>query len=87
MPSHSYDSEPTVTWRSSRSTVTWNGPHPRMHLDLYADDQADQAAQVERLIALGATKVDWDLFPANPDFVLLAGREGNRFCVIDTGQG
>lgn len=61
--------------------------HPRVHLDLYADDKADQAAQVERLIALGATTVDWDLYPANPDFVVLADPEGNRFCVIDTGHG
>ncbi len=29
---------------------------------------------------------DWDLYPANPDFVVLADPEGNRFCVIDTGQ-
>ena len=30
---------------------------PRMHLDLYAGDAADQAAEVERLIALGAARV------------------------------
>lgn len=58
--------------------------HPRVHLDLYADDAADQAAQVERLIALGAERVDWDLYPQDPDFVVLADTEGNRFCVIDT---
>ncbi|MDX3077920.1 VOC family protein [Streptomyces sp. MI02-7b] len=58
--------------------------HPRVHLDLYADDAADQAAQVERLIALGAGRVEWDLYPPDPDFVVLADTEGNRFCVIDT---
>jgi hypothetical protein len=56
--------------------------HPRLHLDLYADDQA---AEVERLLALGATRVDWDLYPENADFVVLADTEGNRFCVIDAG--
>ena len=61
--------------------------HSRVHLDLYAGDAADQAAEVERLVALGATRVDWDLYPANPDFVVLADPEGNRFCVIDTGSG
>lgn len=61
--------------------------HPRVHLDLYAGDAADQAAEVERLVALGATRVDWDLYPADPDFVVLADPEGNRFCVIDTGRG
>ncbi len=58
--------------------------HPRVHIDLYAGDTADQAAEVERLIELGATRVDWDLYPDNPDFVVLADTEGNRFCVIDT---
>lgn len=60
--------------------------HPRVHLDLYAGDAADQAAEVERLISLGAERVDWDLYPADADFVVLADTEGNRFCVIDTGR-
>lgn len=59
--------------------------HPRVHLDLYAGDADDQAAEVERLVVLGATRVDWDLYPERPDFVVLADPEGNRFCVIDTG--
>ena len=60
---------------------------PRVHLDLYAGDAADQAAEVERLVSLGATEVDWPLYPPNPDFVVLADTEGNRFCVIDTSHG
>jgi hypothetical protein len=60
---------------------------PRIHLDLYAGDAADQAAEVERLVSLGAERVDWDLYPDDPDFVVLADTEGNRFCVIDTGCG
>ena len=56
--------------------------HPRIHLDLYAEDQA---AEIVRLKALGATEVDWDLYPEEPDFVVLADTEGNRFCVIDAG--
>ena len=62
--------------------------HPRVHLDLYAGDAADQAAEVARLVALGAERVDWDLYPPGSDFVVLADTEGNRFCVIDTsGHG
>ncbi|MFD6098041.1 VOC family protein [Nocardiopsis flavescens] len=57
--------------------------HPRVHLDLYAENTADQAAEVDRLLALGAERVDWDLYPEDPDFVVLADPEGNRFCVID----
>ncbi|MFH8347531.1 VOC family protein [Streptomyces sp. NPDC018045] len=60
---------------------------PRVHLDLYAGDTADQAAEVERLVSLGARRVDWDRYPDDADFVVLADPEGNRFCVIDTGRG
>ncbi|MFL1905361.1 VOC family protein [Streptomyces tauricus] len=60
--------------------------HPRVHLDLYADDAADQAAEVERLVSLGAQRVDWDLYPEDPDFVVLADPDGNHFCVIDTAR-
>lgn len=60
--------------------------HPRVHLDLYAGDATDQAAEVERLISLGAKRVDWDLYPEDPDFIVLSDTEGNRFCVIDTGE-
>lgn len=55
---------------------------PRIHLDLYTEDQA---AEVERLIALGATEVHWDKRPPDADYVILADPEGNRFCVVDTG--
>ncbi|MEU7984010.1 VOC family protein [Streptosporangium canum] len=58
--------------------------HPRVHLDLYAEDQA---GEVERLVSLGAERVDWDLYPDDPDFVVLADTEGNRFCVIDLNHG
>jgi predicted enzyme related to lactoylglutathione lyase len=55
---------------------------PRIHLDLYADDQA---AEVARLLALGATEVHWDKRPPDADYVILADPEGNRFCVVDAG--
>lgn len=55
-------------------------PKPRAHLDLYA---TDQAAEVSRLLALGASRVDWDSYPPDPDFVVLADPDGNLFCVID----
>lgn len=61
--------------------------HPRIHLDLFARDAADQEAEVARLVSLGAERVDWDSYPDDPDFVVLADPEGNRFCVIDTSRG
>lgn len=51
----------------------------RHHLDLYA---TDQAAEVARLTALGATSVDWE-YEADADYVVLADPDGNLFCVID----
>jgi len=56
---------------------------PRLHLDLYTEDQA---GEVERLLALGATEVHWDKRPPDADYVILADPEGNRFCVVDTGR-
>ena len=56
---------------------------PRIHLDLYADDQA---GEVGRLLALGATKVHWDKRPLDADYVILADPEGNRFCVVDASS-
>jgi catechol 2,3-dioxygenase-like lactoylglutathione lyase family enzyme len=53
---------------------------PRIHLDLYTDDQA---GEVRRLIGLGATEVQWDRRPPDADYVILADPEGNRFCVVD----
>lgn len=53
---------------------------PRIHLDLYADDQA---AEVERLSALGAREVHWDGRPADADYIIMEDPEGNRFCVVD----
>ena len=59
---------------------------PRLHLDLYAGDAVDQAAEVDRLVSLGAEQVDWEFYPEDPDFVVLADTEGNIFCVIDTAM-
>ncbi|MGH8883203.1 MAG: VOC family protein [Stackebrandtia sp.] len=58
--------------------------HPRVHIDLYADDSA---AEVERLVGLGASRVDWDGYEPGCDFVVLADPDGNRFCVIDRSGG
>lgn len=54
----------------------------RTHLDLWVDRElSDFKSEVNRLVALGATKVDW-VYPQDADFVVLADTEGNLFCVI-----
>ena len=70
---------PNLSLDLARSTVQLP---PRIHLDLYAEDQA---GEVERLKALGATEVHWDKRPPDADYVILADPEGNRFCVVDIG--
>jgi catechol 2,3-dioxygenase-like lactoylglutathione lyase family enzyme len=54
----------------------------RTHLDLWVDRAAsDLDTEVERLLALGAKRVEWT-YPEDADFVVLADTEGNLFCVI-----
>ncbi|MTD17328.1 VOC family protein [Nakamurella sp. YIM 132087] len=43
---------------------------------------ADQAAEVERLLALGATRVD--IGQGEQPWVVLADIEGNEFCVLSS---
>lgn len=57
--------------------------HPRLHLDLHVADAAGQAAEAARLISLGAERVGWDSYPDDPDFVVLADPDGNRFCIVN----
>ncbi len=57
--------------------------YPRLHLDLHVADAAEQAAEADRLVSLGAQRVDWDSYPDDPDFVVLADPDGNRFCIVD----
>lgn len=49
-----------------------------IHLDLYTEDQQ---AEVERLVALGATRYAQET-PDDADFVVLVDPDGYRFCVV-----
>lgn len=83
---------PQPEWASLRPR-SGNGPNlslsakpsrpqdgPRIHLDLYSDDQP---GDIERLLALGATRPHEPNRPGDADYVILADPEGNRFCVVD----
>ncbi|MDY0908753.1 VOC family protein [Microbacterium sp. CFBP9034] len=78
-----------ATWASPGASLALSVtgyPHsypPRIHLDLYAEDQA---AEIQRLLGIGAREVDWDDYPDDADWVVLEDTEGNRFCVVDTGE-
>jgi len=59
---------------------------PRIHVDLVVDTAAEQSSEIDRLVDLGATRVEWN-YPDDPDFVVLADTEGNRFCIVDASHG
>jgi predicted enzyme related to lactoylglutathione lyase len=51
----------------------------RLHIDVNATDR-DQDAEVERVLALGASRVD--IGQGEQTWVVLADPEGNEFCVL-----
>ena len=57
-----------------------SGKRSRLHLDLYT---SDQAAEVERLIKIGAARYPWR-YEQHDDFVVLEDPDGNLFCVVQT---
>jgi catechol 2,3-dioxygenase-like lactoylglutathione lyase family enzyme len=63
---------------SLNAAVTSDKPK-RHHIDLFTDEQE---AEVQRLLSLGATRVDWRYEPG-ADYVVLADPDGNTFCVVD----
>jgi predicted enzyme related to lactoylglutathione lyase len=50
----------------------------RHHIDLFTHDQT---MEVERLLNLGATRVNWN-YEHEADYVVLADPDGNTFCVV-----
>lgn len=69
--------------------ITWGPPIPnkavknRLHLDIAstaANDRPSQLAEVERLIALGAQRID--IGQGDVGWVVLADPDGNEFCVL-----
>jgi hypothetical protein len=54
----------------------------RLHVD---PNPADQAAEVQRLQALGATRID--IGRGDAEWVVLADPEGNEFCVLAPQAG
>ena len=53
----------------------------RVHLDLATESVAHQAAEVERLLGLGAAYAD--IGQGDVPWIVLADPEGNEFCVLD----
>ena len=66
--------------------ITWGPPIPpksaknRLHLDIAPPDHVDQLAEVDRLISLGATRID--IGQGDVSWVVMADPDGNEFCVL-----
>ncbi len=67
--------------------ITWGGPpvapkirKNRLHLDIAPPKHADQQVEVDRLVALGATRVD--IGQGDASWVVMADPDGNEFCVL-----
>lgn len=61
-----------------RAPTRRTGRRSWIHLDLYT---TNQSSEVERLVALGATRYPWRYEP-HADFVVLEDPDGNLFCVV-----
>ena len=66
--------------------ITWGGVKPekvrknRWHLDIAPPADGDQAAEVQRLIALGAQRID--IGQGDVSWVVMADPDGNELCVL-----
>jgi hypothetical protein len=58
----------------------------RLHIDLAPSPDAGQGAEVRRLAALGARRVDVGQDPDQVSWVVMADPEGNEFCVLSARE-
>ena len=58
--------------------VPADGNGVQHHVELFTDQKE---AEVERLLALGATRKEWR-YPDGADYVVLQDPDGNPFCVV-----
>jgi predicted enzyme related to lactoylglutathione lyase len=79
------DEETAIRSPEGGPKITWGGPpfrpkqpRNRLHLDLAPG--GDQQDEVDRLLALGATRVD--VGRSDAPWVVLADPDGNEFCVL-----
>ncbi|MGH3348565.1 MAG: VOC family protein [Nocardioides sp.] len=81
------DEETAIQSPRGGSKIAWGGPpydpkpaKNRLHLDLAPPADGDQQAEVDRLLSLGATRLD--IGQGDVDWVVMADPDGNEFCVL-----
>jgi catechol 2,3-dioxygenase-like lactoylglutathione lyase family enzyme len=75
------DESPVLTPKEGDAPEIVLDTDDQTHLDLYVADAAEQHAEVERLVALGASRPDWS-HAEGAGHVVLTDPEGNPFCVV-----
>jgi predicted enzyme related to lactoylglutathione lyase len=81
------DQETAIRSPHGGPKITWGGPSVapkigknRLHFELAPPVDGDQRAEVDRLLSLGATRID--IGQGEVSWVVLADPDGNEFCVL-----
>jgi predicted enzyme related to lactoylglutathione lyase len=81
------DQETAIQSPAGGTKIAWGGPpvrpktgKNRLHFDLAPPADGDQEAEVERLISLGAKRID--IGQGDVSWVVMADPDGNEFCVL-----
>ncbi len=81
------EQETAIRSPSGGPKITWGGPplapktgKYRLHFDLAPPAGGDQLAEVERLVSLGATRID--IGQGEVNWVVMADPDGHEFCVL-----
>ena len=81
------DQETAIQSPGGGTKIAWGGPpvapktgKNRLHFDLAPPVHGDQQAEVDRLVSLGATRID--IGQGEVSWVVMADPDGNEFCVL-----
>ena len=82
-----HDQETAIRSPDGGPKISWGGPpltpktgKNRLHFDLAPPVGGDQRAEVDRLISLGAKRID--IGQGDVSWVVMADPDGNEFCVL-----
>ena len=81
------DQETAIQSPRGGSKISWAGPpvraktgKNRLHFDLAPPVDGDQQSEVDRLVSVGATRID--IGQGEVSWVVMADPDGNEFCVL-----
>jgi predicted enzyme related to lactoylglutathione lyase len=86
------DQETAIRSPHGGPKITWGGPplmpmtgRHRLHFDLASPADGDQQAEADRLVSLGATRVD--IGQGDVGWVVMADPDGHEFCLLPAADG